>query len=229
MRRKPLSLGREGAKSEQFGLVAARECMSGHTSVDSRVLHCVDRVPFPDMELTRVAVGSGSCTVRIDGPVSKHAVLLLPGKGDPVDLYDDVCERLHHSDLRTVAVESIENLDETSAVVLLDELNIAWVNLVGHREGADLAWLLAARQFGRFASLIAVDRGHPSASDIAGVPPVEVPTTVVVGSGGRAIADASGRFVYSDFRVTELPGVDDVVKSAPAELATEIVLRTSPW
>ncbi|MER5838302.1 hypothetical protein ABT116_48430, partial [Streptomyces sp. NPDC002130] len=127
------------------------------------------------MELTRVAVGSGSCTVRIDGPVSKHAVLLLPGKGDPVDLYDDVCERLHHSDLRTVAVESIENLDETSAVVLLDELNIAWVNLVGHREGADLAWLLAARQFGRFASLIAVDRGHPSASDIAGVPPVEVP------------------------------------------------------
>ncbi len=88
------------------------------------------------MELTRVAVGSGSCTVRIDGPVSKHAVLLLPGKGDPVDLYDDVCERLHHSDLRTVAVESIENLDETSAVVLLDELNIAWVNLVGHREGA---------------------------------------------------------------------------------------------
>jgi len=28
-------------------------------------------------------VGSGSCTVRIDGPVSKHAVLLLPGKGVP--------------------------------------------------------------------------------------------------------------------------------------------------
>ncbi|MGC0363561.1 pimeloyl-ACP methyl ester carboxylesterase [Rhodococcus sp. 27YEA15] len=181
------------------------------------------------MELTRVAVGSGSCTVRIDGPVSKHAVLLLPGDNDPVDLYDDVCERLHNSDLRTVAVESIENLDERTAVVLLNELNIAWVNLVGRGAGADLAWLLAARQFGRFASLISVDRGHPSVDGVDGVPAVEVPTTIVVGSAGRALADASGRFVYSDFRVTEIPGANDVVVDAPAELATEIVLRTSPW
>lgn len=174
-------------------------------------------------------MGSGTCTVRIDGPVSKHAVLLLPGSGDPVDVYDDVCERLHHSDLRTIAVESIDNLDESAAVILLNDLNIAWVNLVGSREGADLAWLLAARQFGRFASLVAVDRGHPAARGDATVPPVEVPTTVVVGAQGRVDADASGRFVYSDFRVTELPGVADVVASAPAELATEIVLRTSPW
>ncbi|MDV7352413.1 alpha/beta hydrolase [Rhodococcus oxybenzonivorans] len=188
------------------------------------------------MELTHVAVGDGDCTVRLDGPASRHAVLLLPGAGDAPDVYDDVCARLHNSDLRTIVPESIEGLDDSSVMGLLDELKVGWVNLVGSREGAELAWTLAARQFGRFASLVVADRGHPAAPDDkglvreAGCPPVELPTTVMVGSPTRrAEADASGRFVYSDFRVVDLDGVTNVPASAAAALATEIVLRTSPW
>ena len=188
------------------------------------------------MELTHVAVGNGNCTVRIDGPESKHTVLLLPGAGDGPDVYDGVCERLHNSDLRTIVPEDITGLDETAVMGLLDELKVGWVNLVGSREGAELALSLAARQFGRFASLVVADRGHPAAPDAAGAvrgsdcPAVELPTTVMVGDPDRrAEADASGRFVYSDFRVVQLDGVSNVPAAAAAELATEIVLRTSPW
>lgn len=188
------------------------------------------------MELTHVAVRNGSCTVRIDGPASKHTVLLLPGAGDGSDVYDAVCDRLHNSDLRTIVPEDITGLDDAAVMTLLDEAKVGWVNLVGSREGADLAWRLAARQFGRFASLVVVDRGHPAVPDSKGVvresdcPPVELPTTVMVGGPERrAEADASGRFVYSDFRVVQLDGIANVPASAPAELATEIVLRTSPW
>ncbi|MGA9873318.1 MAG: alpha/beta hydrolase, partial [Rhodococcus sp. (in: high G+C Gram-positive bacteria)] len=35
--------------------------------------------------------------------------------------------------------------------------------------------------------------------------------------------------VYGDFRVVQLDGVGNVPSDATAELATEIVLRTSPW
>ncbi|WP_072687590.1 alpha/beta fold hydrolase [Rhodococcus marinonascens] len=188
------------------------------------------------MELTHVALAEGNCAVRIDGPLSKHTVLLLPGAGDSAAVYDGVCERLHNSDLRTIVPEDITGLDDRSIMALLDELKVGWVNLAGSREGAGLAWSLAARQFGRFASLVVADRGHPAAPDSEGVvrgsdcPPVELPTTVMVGSPDRrAEADASGRFVYSDFRVVQLDGVANIPASAPAELATEIVLRTSPW
>lgn len=188
------------------------------------------------MELTRVAVVGGNCTVRLGGPQSKHTVLLLPGAGDGPEVYDDVSERLHNSDLRTIAPESLSGLDETTVMALLDELTVGWVNLVGIREGAELAWNLAARQFGRFASLVVVDRGHPAVADHGGVvggsacPPVELSTTVVVTDPARrAEADASGRLVYSDFRVVQLDGVTDVLATAAAELATEITLRTSPW
>lgn len=183
-----------------------------------------------------VAVGKSDCAVRLSGPTSKHSVLLLPGADDPVDVYDAVCARLHDSDLRTIVPEHIEGFDEPTIMAVLDELKVGWINLVGNREGAELAWVLAARQFGRFASLVVVDRGHPAvlgadgAARVPGCPAVELPTTVMVGSAQRrAEADASGRFVYSDFRVVELDGVDNVPTSAAAELATEIVLRTSPW
>ncbi|AOW92399.1 hypothetical protein BFN03_05875 [Rhodococcus sp. WMMA185] len=188
------------------------------------------------MELTHVALAEGNCTVRIDGPMSKHSVLLLPGAGDSAGVYDGVCERLHNSDLRTIVPEDITGLDEQSVMTLLDELRLGWVNLAGSREGAELAWSLAARQFGRFASLVVADRGHPAAPDSegdvrgSGCPPVELPTTVMVGSPDRrSEAEASGRFVFSDFRVVELDGVTNIPEFAPAELATEIVLRTSPW
>ncbi|MEV0946298.1 alpha/beta hydrolase [Rhodococcus sp. NPDC049939] len=188
------------------------------------------------MELTSVVVGDTRCAVRLDRQDSKHAVLLLPGAGDSPGVYDDVCKRLHNSDLRTIVPEDITGLDEQSVMALLDELKVGWVNLVGSREGAELAWSLAARQFGRFASLVVADRGHPGAPDSEGIsresdcPPVELPTTVVVGKPDRrAEVDASRRFVYSDFRVVQLDGVANIPASAPAELATEIVLRTSPW
>ncbi|QBJ98084.1 alpha/beta hydrolase [Rhodococcus sp. ABRD24] len=188
------------------------------------------------MESTRVEVVNGTCRVRIGGPESRHTVLLLPDAGDPADVYDAVCARLHDSDLRTVVPESIEGLDESSIIALLDELKLPWVNLVGSGLGAELAWSLASRTFGRFASLVVADRGHPAVPGADGVvrdatcPAVELPTTVVVGSSlGRACADASGRFAYSDFRVVQLDGVENIPVSAAPELATEVVLRTSSW
>jgi pimeloyl-ACP methyl ester carboxylesterase len=107
------------------------------------------------------------------------------------------------------------------------------VNLVGNGDGADVAWQLAARTFGRFVSLIVVNRGHPAIPDGNGAvrapdcPPVELPTTVVVGDPvHREAAELSGRRVYSDFRVV---GMDDGIVAAGSQLATEIVLRTSTW
>ncbi|MFG1780994.1 alpha/beta hydrolase [Rhodococcus oryzae] len=188
------------------------------------------------MELTQVPVGEGTYTVRVDGPESRHTVLLLPGAGESASVFDAVCERLHNSDLRTVVPESIDGLDETSAIALLDALKLPWVNLAGNREGAALAWLLAAKTFGRFASLVVADCPHPAVPDLHGVvresgcAPVEMPTTLLIGNSlGRPMADTSGRHVYSDFRVVQLDGVDSVPQGAAAEMATEIVLRTSSW
>ncbi len=106
----------------------------------------------------------------------------------------------------------------------------------GAGAGAEIAWQLAAKTFGRFASLIVADRGHPAVPGVDGAvldaacPAVELPTTVVVGTSlGRPSADASGRYAYSEFRIVQLDGVDDIPTKAPAELATEIVLRTGSW
>ncbi|QNG19179.1 alpha/beta hydrolase [Rhodococcus triatomae] len=186
------------------------------------------------MEITQIAVGDSTCPVRLDGPDSRHVVLLLPSAGDDPGVFDAVCERLHSSDLRTVVPESVTGLSEESVLALLDELKVAWVNLVGTGEGADLAWLLAARRFGRFASLVVADRPHPAVPGADGVarvpdcPAVEVPTTVVF---GRAADDDGGtaRRVYSDYRAVHLDDVADIPRDAAAEFATEIVLRTSPW
>jgi len=65
-------------------------------------------------------------------------------------------------------------------------------------------------------------------------PPIEVPTTMVWSDGdlalGRAQAEASGRYVYSDYRFSELHGVDHwVPQNAAASLASEIALRSSAW
>ncbi|NKS63777.1 alpha/beta hydrolase [Rhodococcus hoagii] len=188
------------------------------------------------MESTNVAVGSGTVTVRIGGPESRHTVLLLPDAGASADVFDAVCARLHDSDLRTVVPETVDGLDEPSVIAMLDELKLPWVNLVGAGAGAEIAWQLAAKTFGRFASLIVADRGHPAVPGVdgavldAGCPAVELPTTVVVGTSlGRPSADASGRYAYSEFRIVQLDGVDDIPSKAPAELATEIVLRTGSW
>lgn len=188
------------------------------------------------MESRNIAVGTGSVTVRIGGPESRHSVLLLPDAGAPADVFDAVCARLHDSDLRTVVPQSLAGLDEPAVIALLDELALPWVNLVGAGAGAELAWRLAAKTFGRFASLIVADRGHPAVPGADGAvrdatcPAVELPTTVVVGTSlGRPCAEASGRFVYSELRIVQLDGIDDVPAQAAAEFASEIVLRTGSW
>jgi hypothetical protein len=79
-----------------------------------------------------------------------------------------------------------------------------------------------------------IDRGHPRAADTNGkvvdehCPPVEIGTTVLVSSpAGRAVARASQRFVYAEYRVVDLGRRS--VQESTAQLAAEIVLRTSTW
>ncbi|RJO74798.1 alpha/beta hydrolase [Nocardia panacis] len=187
------------------------------------------------MNSRRIAVGDRSWTVRVDGPESRHTVLLLPDAGDPVDIYDAVCARLHNSELRTVAVESIAGLDAAGVVAILDELNVPWANVAGRGAGATLAWQVAAGTMGRFVSLVVADRGHPAVPDAAGTVvdaacrPVELPTTVLVTKAlPVAVAEASARCVYGEFRTVTVDA-SNVVTEAGNELATEIVLRTSLW
>ena len=112
-----------------------------------------------------MSAAGGQCSVRVAGPDSRHAVLLLPDTGDSVDVYDAVSERLHNSDLKTVALESIDGVSDEAILGVLDELKLSWVHLVGNGAGAESAWTLAAKTFGRFASLIAVNRCHPAIAD----------------------------------------------------------------
>ena len=82
-----------------------------------------------------------------------------------------------------------------------------------------------------WASLVTRPTG-PSHPKVLGIDcaPVELPTTVMIGhAADRAQADQSGRFVYSDFRVVALDGIDNIPAQASHEMATEIVLRTSSW
>ncbi|QIS05156.1 alpha/beta hydrolase [Nocardia brasiliensis] len=187
------------------------------------------------MKSRQITVGDRAWTVRIDGPESRHSVLLLPDLGDPADVYDQVCARLHNSDLRTVVPESIEGLDAAGVTAILDEIGVPWANVAARGAGADLAWRACAAGFGRFISLVVADRGHPAAPGADGtvadatVRPVELPTTVLVTKNlPRSVADASGRFVYGEFRVVDVD-VTNVATEADHELATEIVLRTSTW
>lgn len=186
------------------------------------------------METRRIAVGDRAWTVRIGGPESRHTVLLLPDAGTPPDGYDQVCERLHNSDLRTLTLESIDGLDETAVYAILDELGVAWANLAGDGAGAELAWQLGARGFGRFVGLVVAGRAHPavavdgSAAD-PNCPAVELPTTVIATEDlPRAVAEASARHVYGEFRVTQVDTADIAAK-ADHEFATEIVLRSGLW
>lgn len=70
--------------------------------------------------------------------------------------------------------------------------------------------------------------------DYRDCPPVEVPTTFLWSNGdhalGRAQAVGSGRWARSEYRFVELDGVSHwIPEQAPAELASEVVLRSSPW
>ncbi len=173
-------------------------------------------------------VGQEVHSVRIDGPDSAHVVVLLPGAADDGSVFDAVCERLHASDLRTVVPDTITGLDVDGMVTLLDGLGLRYVNLAGDREGAALAWELAARTFGRFKSLVVADSPHPAAAG-GDCPAVEIPTTVLVGDPGvRGDVDASAWRCRSDFRVVETGG-GSVPRADAAAFATEISLRSSMW
>ena len=80
-----------------------------------------------------------------------------------------------------------------------------------------------------------IDRGHPALPDpngevrVADCPAVEINTTALVTSPvTRAVARASQHRVYGDYRLVELIGRRNAEEST-AQLAAEIVLRTSTW
>ncbi|MEV6275928.1 alpha/beta hydrolase [Nocardia sp. NPDC051832] len=187
------------------------------------------------MKSRQIAVGDREWTVRVDGPESRHSVLLLPDAGDPADVFDQVCARLHNSDLRTIVVESIDGLEPAGIHAILDELAVPYTHVAGRGAGAQLAWKLCAGTFGRFISLVVADHGHPAVPGPDGViadpevRPMELPVTVIATKRlSRAVADTSGRYIYGEFRVVQVD-VDNVATEADHELATEIVLRTSLW
>lgn len=175
-----------------------------------------------------MTVPSGDLVVRVDGPDSGHAILLLPADGDAPDVFDDLAARLVTSDLRTVVVEPGPTPTDADLIALLDASSLPWVNVVGRGEGADRGWSLAARTFGRVSSLVVIDRGHPAVYGDSACPAVELRTTMVVADpAAQQDATTSSRYVYGDYRVITLGGLD--AAASAAALATEIVMRTSAW
>ena len=121
--------------------------------------------------------------------------------------YDAVCQRLHTASLRTVVISPDRRLTPKSVVGILDSLGVKWALLVGDRVGGEIAWELAASRLDRFIGLVVIDRGHPRVADMTGVvrdedcPPVEINTTALVSTpAARAVAKASQRYVYGDYR-----------------------------
>ncbi|GAB2998779.1 alpha/beta hydrolase [Mycobacterium bourgelatii] len=173
--------------------------------------------------------------VAVTGPEKGVAIVLLGAEQRPLAAYDAVCDRLHNAGLRTVVIGFEPRLTPKSVLGILDTLGISWAVLVGDRGGAELAWQLAAKKLGRFIGLVVIDRGHPAVADAAGVvaddqcPPVEIGTTILVSSAAtRKVANNSQRVVYADHRVVDLSAQRNAHDST-AQLATEIVLRTSGW
>ena len=173
--------------------------------------------------------------VAVSGPEKGSVVVLLGAAHQAPAAYEGVCQRLHTASLRTVVIGPDPRLAVKSVISILDSLEIRWALLVGDRLGGELAWELAATRLDRFIGLVVIDRGHPRVPDVAGVvrdegcPPVEMNTTALVStSAARAIANASQRYVYGEYRVVDLLGRRNAADST-AQLAAEIVLRTSSW
>ncbi|MCV7409016.1 alpha/beta hydrolase [Mycobacterium florentinum] len=173
--------------------------------------------------------------VGVSGPEKGVVVVILGDEQRELAAYDAVCERLHTASLRTVVIGLDPRLTPKSVIGILDGLGISWAVVVGDRAGGDIAWELAATKLGRFVGLVVVDRGHPRVADVNGVirddhcPPVEIGTTVLVSTpAGRTVATNSQRFVYADYRSVDLLGRRNAQEST-AQLAAEIVLRTSTW
>ncbi len=172
--------------------------------------------------------------VGVAGPEKGIVVVILGDKERAPAAYDGVCERLHTAALRTVVIGLDPRLTPKSVVGILDALGIGWAVVVGDRAGGDLAWELAATKLGRFVGLVVLECGHPRVADREGVvrdehcPPVEIGTTVLFSSpSAGAVARASQRFVYAEYRVVHLGR--RTVQESTAQLAAEIILRTSTW
>jgi len=162
-------------------------------------------------------------------------VLMLGAANQAPAAYDGVCQRLHTASLRTVVVGPDRRLRPKSVIGILDSLAVKWALLVGDRIGGEIAWELAASKLDRFIGLVVIDRGHPCVADMTGVvrdehcPPVEINTTAMVSTpAARAVARASQRYVFGDFRLVEMLSRRNAAEST-AQLAAEIVLRTSTW
>jgi pimeloyl-ACP methyl ester carboxylesterase len=173
--------------------------------------------------------------VDVSGPEKGSVVVMLGAAQHTPAAYEPICQRLHTASLRTVVIGPEARLTPKSVVGILDNLKVRWGLLVGDRVGAELAWELAATRLDRFVGLVVIDRGHPRVPDQAGVvrdphcPPVEMNTTALVSTPTtRALARASQRYVYGDFRLVDMVGRRNAQEST-AQVAGEIVLRTSGW
>lgn len=98
-------------------------------------------------------------------------------------------------------------------------------------DGATLAPALLQRD--ALTAALSWYRGMRGA-DYRDCPAVQVPTTFLWGSEdhalGRLQAATTGRHVHGEYRFVELAGVGHwIPEHAPAALATEVVLRSSPW
>ena len=182
-----------------------------------------------------LTVDGFSATVDVSGPEQGSVVVLLGAANQGPSAYEGVCQRLHTASLKTIVIATDPRLSAKVVVSILDTLGVRWALLVGDRVGGELAWELAATRLDRFIGLVVVDRGHPCVTDQAGIirdadcPPVEVNVTALVSSpAAKAVARASQRFVYGDYRLVELLGRRNAHEST-AQLAAEIVMRTSTW
>src|ERR1700751_4339234 len=176
------------------------------------------------MPSTMVTVDGFPVPVDVAGPDKGSVVVVLGAAHHAPSAYDAVCQRLHTASLRTIEIGPDPRLTAKSVIGILDALDVRWALLVGDRIGGGLAWVIG---------LWVIDRGHPRVADLTGVirdehcPPVEMNTTALVSTpAARAVAKASQRYVYGDFRLVDLLGRRNAQEST-AQLAAEIVLRTS--
>ena len=187
------------------------------------------------MPATLMTVDGFPVPVSVTGPEKGPYVVVLGAAQHAPAAYDSLCERLHVAAARTVVIGADPRLHPKAVVSVLDTLEVPWAVLVGDRFGADLAWEAAALRPDRFTGLVVIDRGHPRVPDPHGVirdsdcPPVEMNTTALVTTpAARAVAKASQRYVYSDYRLVDFAGRRNATE-ATAQLAAEIVLRSSTY
>ncbi|MUL44961.1 alpha/beta hydrolase [Mycobacterium sp. CBMA293] len=169
-------------------------------------------------------------TVDVSGPDNATTVVLLATQQASA-AYGALCELLHTASLRTVVIDADNRLSVNSVVGILDTLGVRWALLFADRGAGDLPWRLAATRLDRFTAFVIVDSSHPRATDTSGeaCPPVEISTTAVVTTAdARAQVQTGQRFIYGEFRMAEM--LDGrPAEEFTAQLANEIVLRSSTW